>query len=297
MNGIISSVQRFSTKDGPGIRTTVFLKGCNLECFWCHNPECISSKIEIQFFSNKCIGCMECIKACSQNALLLVDNNLYIDREKCNSCGGCTKLCPAKALILSGSNITAEELIKIIEKDKEYYFSSGGGVTFSGGEPMLQKDFLKEVLNKCKERNIYAAIETAANVPWSSLEEIYKLTDLFIIDIKVIDKTIHKNITGKDNNLILSNIQRLSNLGKKIWIRTPVIPEINDNIEAIKAIAEFINKVNKITKAELIPFHKLGINKYESLGKVYKASELKPISSETMSKLNDEFNNLLRKSG
>jgi pyruvate formate lyase activating enzyme len=286
LQGLISNIQRFSIHDGPGIRTTVFLKGCNLNCFWCHNPECLSSKIELQFFSNKCISCMKCIDICPKGVHLLENGKRTLHRESCTACGKCVKACPSRSLHLSGKWVSVEELLKIIDRDSPFYITGGGGVTFSGGEPLLQKDFLKEALLKCKQRGYNTAVESALNVPWSYLSDIVNLVDLFIIDIKTMDSSVHKSVTGTANELILENIKKVDMFGNKIWIRIPIIPGVNDNAETIEKVAEFIKKLKNIAKVELIPFHKLAINKYESLGMEYRASNLEVPSPELMKELN-----------
>lgn len=285
MNGHISNIQRFSIHDGPGIRTTVFLKGCNLKCFWCHNPECLKSKIELQFFFNKCIFCMKCIDICPNGVYSLENDERTLNREKCTACGECVKACPSKALHLSGEWVLPEELLKRIDRDSPFYLT-GGGVTFSGGEPLLQMDFLKDILFLCKQRGYHTAVESALNVSWDLLSNIINTVDLFIIDIKTMDSSVHKSVTGTANDLILKNIKKLDSHGSKIWIRTPVVPGVNDNVETIENIARFVKELKNTAKVELIPFHKLAINKYESLGMEYRASNLELPSPELMKELN-----------
>jgi len=287
LDGLISNLQRFSTKDGPGIRTTVFFKGCNLNCFWCHNPECISRKIEIQIFDSKCISCKKCIEICPKEAHSLENGTRIFHKEKCITCGKCVSACPSKALQLSGERITVEELIEKIDRDSPFYKSSGGGVTFSGGEPLLQKKYLLEALCKCKKKGYNTAIESSFNVPWETIESINGLVDLFIIDIKTKDSNIHKSVTGRNNEQILDNIKKLDSLANEIWIRTPIIPGVNDNVESIINISEFVKKLKNVTKVELMPFHKLAINKYRSLNMEYKAANLNTPSPQLMKLLNE----------
>ena len=289
MEGLISNIQRFSISDGPGIRTTVFLKGCNLRCFWCHNPECLNSKIELQFFKNKCLQCMKCIRVCPKGVHSFEGEEKVLQREKCTACGRCVKVCPSKALGLSGKYITADDLISVVEKDGTFYTTSGGGITFSGGEPLLQKEFLKEVLMLCKNRGFHTAVESAVKVPWSHLEDIHELVDLFIVDIKTMNPELHKKSTGAENISILENIKRISKLKNELWIRTPIIPGINDNIKSVQDIRSFAAKLNKNTKYELVPFHKLAANKYESLGISYSVQDLEPPTKKLINSLYEQM--------
>lgn len=282
MKGIISNIQRFSIHDGPGIRTTVFLKGCNLRCFWCHNPECINNRVEPQYFQNKCINCMNCTTICQQGVHSTQGGKKVLQREKCIACGSCVKKCPAEALQLEGTYIQSEDLFNIIKKDRVFYDTSGGGVTFSGGEPLLQKEFLKETLILCKNESYHITIESAANLPWEYIQHIYEMVDLFIIDIKTMSNNLHKDCTGVENTLILENIKKLSSLKSELWVRTPVIPGINADVESIECIANFVNTLNNNVKHELIPFHKLAINKYDSLDRKYKGRDLETPTIEKM---------------
>lgn len=286
MHGIVSGIQRFSTQDGPGIRTTVFLKGCNLNCFWCHNPECVKSKIELQVFSNKCISCMKCVEVCSKGVHSFEHGIRKLYRENCKACGKCVNICPSKALQLSGEKFGVEELIKKIDRDSPFYRLNGGGVTFSGGEPLMQKDYLKAVLLECRRKGYNTTLESAFNVPWESIKDINSLVDLFIIDIKTTDEYIHKSTTGVGNNLIMENIRKMDCLGTEMWIRTPIIPGVNDNLNSVLSISGFVKKLKNVKKLELIPFHKLALNKYNSLGMEYKAWNLEIPSQELMEKLN-----------
>ncbi|WFR56286.1 glycyl-radical enzyme activating protein [Anaerocolumna sp. AGMB13025] len=264
MEGSLFNIQRFSIHDGPGIRTTVFFKGCNLNCKWCHNPESIKKKNQLEFYPEKCIGCGACFQVCLYGAHYLNgEGDHRIDRSKCTGCLLCTKTCYANALIGVGQKVTVPYLLKSILEDKLYYENSNGGVTFSGGEVMLQLEFLIEILTKCRDFGIHTAVDTAGCVPWSYFEQILPMTDLFLYDVKAADSKRHKLLTGVENHLILENLRRLSEEGKDIIVRIPFIPGQND--DQISEIAELLKPL-RIIKAEVMPYHKLGNSKYAALG-------------------------------
>lgn len=271
MNGMIFNIQTFSLHDGPGIRTTVFMKGCNLRCYWCHNPESLSGKPELQFFSNKCIGCGECAAVCAAGQ----DGQSARFTDNCLLCGACVEACFSEAITLVGKQYSADALFANLEKDKDVFRQSGGGVTFSGGEPLLQAEFVKQMLQRCKAADISTAIETALNVPWETVASVLPYTDHVICDLKVLDPVKHRDATGQDNARILDNIRRLCDTHADVLVRTPVIPEFNDNDEDIAAIASFLANLPHPPKAELLPFHGICAGKYKSLNRRY-AAEGKP---------------------
>ena len=250
---MIFDIQRNSFVDGPGIRTTVFFKGCNLRCKWCHNPESQSFEKQMMFYKDKCTGCGKCHEVCP--------NHL----KKCDFCGKCELYCPAEARKICGREYTSDEVFAEVIKDKAFYDNSGGGVTFSGGECMLQLDFLCEILKKCKAAGIHTAVDTAGNVPWKSFEKILPFTDLFLYDIKAFGAELHRKDTGVSNELILENLKNLSGRAD-IIVRIPVIGGYNDNDEEIRQIADFLKQI-KIIKAELLPYHAMGEHKYTALGR------------------------------
>lgn len=250
---MIFDIQRNSFVDGPGIRTTVFFKGCNLRCKWCHNPESQSFEKQMMFYKDKCTGCGKCREVCP--------NHL----KKCDFCGKCELYCPADARKVCGREYTPAEVFAEVIKDKAFYDNSGGGVTFSGGECMLQLDFLCEILEKCKSAGIHTAVDTAGNVPWKSFEKILPFTDLFLYDIKAFGAELHRKGTGVSNELILENLKNLSGRAD-IIVRIPVIGGYNDNDEEIRRIADFLKQI-KIIKAELLPYHAMGEHKYTALGR------------------------------
>ena len=274
MNAMIFDIQRNSFVDGPGIRTTVFFKGCNLKCAWCHNPESQSAKPQIMFYKDKCSGCGKCLEVCP--------NNL----EKCDFCGRCEIFCASDARKVCGREYTVDEVFSEVIKDKAFYDNSGGGVTFSGGECMLQIDFLCEILEKCKENGIHTAVDTAGNVPWEYFERILKYTDLFLYDIKLFDREKHKQYTGADNKVILDNLKKLFEGGASVWIRIPVIPGANDTEEEMRKIKEFLKPYSPL-KIELLCYHKMGEHKYDALN--MQMTQFSVPDKATLDKLNYIF--------
>lgn len=285
LTGTVFDIQRCCVHDGPGIRTTVFLKGCSLQCFWCHNPESINPNKQLMVFLDKCIHCHYCIEVCKQKAHILKNGEHIFDRSLCNACGECVKGCESKALTMSGTTMTVEQVMEEVLKDISFYKTSKGGVTFSGGEPLLQIDFLEELLLTCKQNNLHTAIETAGNTNWESFERIAPYTDLFLYDLKIMNPDLHKQVTGMANRRCLSNLKQLIEKGKEVRVRIPVIPGINDFETAIKEIVDFVTSLDKKTTIELMPFHKMGQSKYDSLGLTYKAQDLNAPSQEVIQQL------------
>lgn len=247
---LIFDIKRTSTADGPGIRTVVFFKGCNLDCFWCHNPEGKSPFPQLAFFQEKCVSCGACRKICGKN------------RRQCAACGRCAERCPANARKLYGKEYATEELANIIAADKAYYDATGGGVTFSGGECMLYSEYLAELAKQCRENGISTAVDTAGCVPYESFEKILPYANLFLYDIKCLDPELHRKSTGKDNRLILQNLERLQKSEANIIIRIPVVPSFNDGdeLEKIKAFCQTRN-----LPFELLPYHSFGETKKDAL--------------------------------
>ena len=245
---LIFDVNRGSTVDGPGVRTTVFLKGCNLDCFWCHNPEGKRPEKQLAFFTEKCVGCGTCVQVCKA--------------DKCGVCGTCAEYCPESARKVYGRQTSTDELVSIIARDKPFYDSTGGGATISGGECMLYPDFVAELAEKCKSIGVSVAIDTAGNVPYESMKKVLPFADVFLYDVKAIDPVIHKKGTGVDNALILENLDRLISDGAKVIIRTPVIPGFNDGDEQ-NAIDAYLNTRGLV--AEKLPYHAMGESKLKAL--------------------------------
>ena len=288
MEGMIFDIQRFSLQDGPGIRTTVFFKGCSLDCFWCHNPESKSSFQQLQFFRHLCTGCRACISACSQKALEMgTDHRAILRRDRCLVCGDCAKVCPAEALMMCGSYKTVDDVMQVLLRDKPFYEQSGGGITISGGEPLMQADFAAELLKRCRDEGLHTAVDTAGHVPWESFEKVLPYTHLFLYDLKGLDSDKHKQATGVDQAVILRNLERLSNTGASIIIRIPVIPGYNDQIEDMTRMAQYLHELQGIECVELSPYHRLADGKLESLGQksdMPEAVDLSPEAAQTLLK-------------
>lgn len=270
MNGNIFNIQRFSVHDGPGARTTVFFKGCSLNCVWCHNPESIPPHPVVEFYPQKCIGCTACLEACPNGAQIVTIDPVTntsehtIRRDLCTGCLTCTDTCYAGALAPVGKEVTADYVMKQIETDIPYYKSAGGGVTFSGGECMLQIDFLAELCRRCREKGIHTAVDTAGNVPRAYFEKIIGDADLFLYDVKAADPDVHRTLTGAGNERILENLTYLSVSGKRIIVRIPFVPSRNG--DEIAGIAQILASLpSKPELVEIIPYHKLGAAKYAAL--------------------------------
>ncbi len=244
MTGMIFDIQRFSVHDGPGIRTTVFMKGCPLRCRWCHNPEGLSPRPQLQFFREKCVGCGSC-----QTRTQLSD----------------ARHCPADALKVCGREVDEAEVLSEIRKDRIFY-ADKGGVTFSGGECLLQADFVAAVLSRAKAEGLHTAIDTSGYVSRSEIEKTVDFCDLYLYDVKCFTPCVHKEYTGVDNGLILQNLKRLSEIGKDIWIRIPVIPGFNDNEKEMTAIADLVSSLSSVRRVTFMPYHTLGASKYRTLG-------------------------------
>ncbi|MGC8833939.1 MAG: glycyl-radical enzyme activating protein, partial [Armatimonadota bacterium] len=239
--GLVFNIQRFCLHDGPGIRTTVFFKGCPLNCLWCHNPESQSMHPELLFHADRCTGCARCIRVCPNSAVELRSAPpVYLNRELCRTCGACVEVCPAEARAVSGRWMTAEEVLAAAERDRRYYTASGGGITLSGGEPTLQLDFAEAVLKLAKAADLHTCVDTCGFAPWEAFERLLPLTDLFLYDLKAISPELHLSTTGADNRPILDNARRLAASGAEIVFRIPVVPGINDSAEELHAIAAFL---------------------------------------------------------
>lgn len=283
--GLIFNIQRFSVNDGPGLRTIVFLKGCPLDCLWCSNPESKHPYEELMFNNKNCIGCHNCENICEYDAIDF-NNSYRINKEKCINCNKCVDVCYSDALVNMGQHKTIKEVLEIVKKDFVQFRRSGGGVTLSGGEPLMQPKFSKELLKGCKESLINTAIETTAFAESSAINEVFPWVDLALIDIKNIDDEKHKKYVGQSNKKILENIKLIDNLCNKIIIRVPIIPNFNCDEDSIRDIARFAKNLNSLLEIHILPYHRLGVNKYECLGIDYKMPEnISSPTKETMEKL------------
>jgi len=278
MKATIFEIKRFAVHDGDGIRTTVFFKGCPLECVWCHNPEGLSFKPELAYHENKCVNCGECVDVCPVGAHRIIDGKHVFIREKCVNCGKCEGECLGNALKLYGREMSVDEVLSEVLVDKEFYLSSGGGVTLSGGECLSQSDFCLELLKKLKENNIHTAVDTCGYVKRKDLEKVVPFTDVFLFDIKAIDESVHKKCTSRSNKIILENLKYLSELNKKIEIRVPFVPDYNDK-EPLK-ILEFLKELKNVRNVKVLPYHNLAGSKCQALGRINTLPKRLPLTED-----------------
>jgi pyruvate formate lyase activating enzyme len=266
ISGIVFNIQRYSIHDGPGIRTTVFLKGCPLSCSWCQNPESQSREPEIMINRNLCTVCGRCVSECEKGANSLSEECSVIDRMKCVSCGHCVEICPNEARKLSGIEMRVGEVVKEVLKDLKFYETSGGGVTLSGGEPTFQPEFALAILRECKKSGVHTAIETCGYTSWEVLKRFFECTDLVLFDIKHMDDDAHKEGTGISNEKILENAAKMAKV-KAMRVRVPLIPGFNDSEQDVRKIAAFVATLPNEVEVDLLAYNPLGEGKYESLGK------------------------------
>lgn len=264
---MIFDVQRFSTTDGPGIRTVVFFKGCNMRCWWCHNPEGMESRSELEFTAAKCIHCGLCAAVCRNQTHEFSEQSHEFLRDRCTGCMACAAVCPTKALRIIGRPYTLEDCMKEILEDKPFYQRSGGGVTLSGGEVLLQADFAETLLRRCHAEGISCAIESNLSLPFTVIERLVPYLDLVMTDIKHIDNDVHKAATGIGNERILQNIEALDRLGIPLIVRTPIIPSFNQDATVIGAISQWLCRLKKLRYYELLTYNSLGCDKAKRLGK------------------------------
>jgi len=288
LNGSVFNIQRFSTKDGPGIRSVVFFKGCPLSCDWCHNPESRLIDPEIFFDFSKCINCRICENVCPENCHLFIKGEHIFLRENCIGCLKCAEVCPTKALESCGKTYKTKEIIDEVLRDIEFYDESGGGVTLSGGEPLMQYDFALEILKELKKSKVHTAIETSGYC-LRDLTDIAQYTDLWLFDIKLISENEHKKYTGVSNDVILQNLHKLDELGDEIILRCPVIPDVNLTKEHFDGILNILNSLKNVTAVQFEPYHPLGITKSERLGKVQGYDNKKFLSPEVLTPYIEEI--------
>jgi pyruvate formate lyase activating enzyme len=286
--GRIFDIKRFAIHDGPGIRTTVFLKGCPLACSWCHNPEGQRSRRELFFRSTRCTGCGACVPACPVEALHpAAEEKVAVDRDRCTVCGACVDACPTGALETVGREVTVEGVLASLLRDVPFYDQSGGGVTFSGGEPLAQPDFLLGLLQACRARDLHTAVDTSGQAPERVMAEVADAADLFLYDLKLIDAEAHHRHTGVDNAAILDNLRLLSSRSAAVIVRVPIVPTVTDAIENIEAIAKLVASCETRYPVDLLAYHRAGMEKYTRLGLPQRLEGVKPPSDEAMRRLAD----------
>jgi pyruvate formate lyase activating enzyme len=286
--GCVFNIQRYAVHDGPGIRTTVFLKGCPLACLWCDNPESQASEPQIVFWENRCIHCGHCLADCPMTAVLEdAQGWKYIDTDKCNVCGLCVEQCYAGALEQIGCMKTVAEVLAIVQEDRPFYDESGGGMTLSGGEPLAQPQFTLQLLKAAHARSIHTAIETSGYSPWDVWESLLPHLDLILYDVKEVDSKRHKSFIGISNELILDNLKKLAGTDIPIIVRRPVVPGYNDDPESIHALGRLVQKLETIREIDLLPYHRLGQNKYERLGWDYALGDMPTMKDEEVYGLRD----------
>lgn len=297
MDGNIIDIKRFTIHDGPGIRSTVFLKGCPLKCLWCHNPEGIENRLNLWYFESKCIKCNKCIAACPNKALSIGSDNepyIKIDRALCQGCSKCIEVCPTSALCFDGKLMSSKEVADILLEDKAFYDQSGGGITISGGEPTFQYGFSLEILKLCKVQGVHTAIETCMHANWNVLEKFIDYVDLFIVDIKLFDSKKHEKYTGVGNELILANFKKLVSRNVDIHARIPLIPRMTATDDNIRDIAKFIHNLNNNIPLELMNYNPLAENKYRLMNKEHE--ELKSMKPFSLNEL-EHFYRIIEEEG
>ncbi len=286
IEGCVFNIERFAIRDGPGIRTTVFFKGCPLRCLWCSNPESIKSFPQLFYFEHLCTRCYRCIEACPNKANTIIsDGAIAIDRNVCKNCGECIEACPNKARDISGRIMTVDEVLEEVKKDSLFYQNSGGGITASGGEPTHQPEFLKSLFAASHKSAIHTCLDTTGFVKTEVLQSILDETDLVLYDIKHMDPVKHKEFTGIDNSLILENA-RLVAASKPMIVRLPLIPGHNDSEENLSALSGFMAELG-LKRIDILPYHSLGKMKYQRLGLEYKLDGLQPYESEDIERIKD----------
>jgi len=288
MTGVVFSIERYALQDGPGIRTLIFLKGCPLNCKWCANPESQIFTPQILYFRNKCASCGRCIELCPQDAIQIDDEfGLVTDPDRCTLCGICIDACYYGAREMSGEEMEVSEVLDVIERDHLFYEMTGGGVTLSGGEPLLQIGFVRELSRECRERGIHTAIETTLFSDKEAVKRAIEYIDLVFVDVKHLNSQVHEQFTGVRNERILENIMMIDSLGKQFIIRVPFIPGFNDDDEAQRSIYEWAAKLENLKWIEILPYHRLGMGKYQGLARCYPMGDINPISKQSLSYLMD----------
>lgn len=289
----VFEIERYATEDGPGIRTVLFLKGCNLHCMWCQNPESQLQKPQIMYYQKQCAGCERCVRACPTGSIQRRDSFGYVtNHDTCILCGACVDACFYGARKIIGQSYSLDELFDEVLKDKSYFQESGGGVTFSGGEPLLQVGEITQLASMFKDEGIHTAVETAGHVPWKTFESILPYIDLFYYDFKHIDSDKHVLYTGVANERIMDNMQKLSHVGVPMIVRIPIIPNVNDDEDVLRRMFAFLERETAVKRVELLPYHRLGMSKYLGLGMPYAMGDHENLTKEycrTFAELGESF--------
>lgn len=283
LRGKIFNIQRFSVHDGPGIRTTVFMKGCNLRCRWCHNPESYERRTQIRYFPEKCRECGACAVVCQEK--IEVRGKVRQNADRCAGCGRCAKECVYDALVCLGEERTVDEVMDIVVRDRKYFDRSGGGMTVSGGEPLFWPEFVRDLMARAKETGIGTALDTAFAVPYEAFEQVRPYVDLVLLDLKIMDEKTHEQFTGKSNARILENAKRLFSEGIRTQVRVPVIAGVNDSTENAEMLRDFLKGYDCVEEVRLLPYHNMGIGKADGLG--MRMEEFAPPDDERMEKLRE----------
>jgi pyruvate formate lyase activating enzyme len=289
LTGTILNIMRFAVHDGPGIRTTVFLKGCPLHCKWCHNPEALSSGTDLVYREERCLHCGDCLAVCPHGAITEVGGAISTDPDRCARCGTCLEVCHAEARELLGRPMAVSDVMTEIERDVPFFDESGGGVTFSGGEPLLQHEFLVELLEACRARRIHTAVDTTGFTSPAILKRVAAVTDLFLYDLKSLDDRQHRELTGVSNEQILANLRALSADGKRVVVRMPVIPGMNDQPANVRDTGEFVAGLPHVPEVQLLPYHRTALDKYRRLGMRCPLPDTTPASPDTLRQIAEQL--------
>jgi pyruvate formate lyase activating enzyme len=290
VTGRVFDIKRYSIHDGPGIRTTVFLKGCGLRCQWCHNPESVDPGPDLMHWPARCVRCYACLRACPLGAITkTADGAVAIDREKCDLCGRCAEACLYDAMQIVGREMSVEEVVAEVEKDRIFYEQSGGGVTLSGGDPVVQGGFAGAILDACRARGLPTALDTAGFSPAGPFEDLARRADLVLFDVKVVDEARHKTFTGVSNAVVLDNLRRLAAAGPEIWVRIPVVPGVNDDDDNIRRTIDLLLSLGKVRRVGLLPYHAGGLDKAGRIGRADHFRRFEAPSEERLAVLEAAF--------